>query len=142
MPDRPDPLGRLRRQAVLVGCVLATLAFAVQFAFNLLWPDAAFGALLAVLYLLVKALGDRLVAGLAPEAPRMRPDQEWTHWLSFALPAALLQAGLLAMGAFAARTAAAAFPCALFVADIGWLRAVAAPGPEADSLGRRLAAWP
>ncbi len=139
MPEvSPDP----RRQAVLLGCALATAAFAIQFAFGLLWPGAEPGALLAVLYLAVKAIGDRLVTRMAPNTPRLRPDQEWLHWLSFALPLALAQATLLALGVSAVLTAAAAFPCALYVVDIGWLRSEMPLQPDADSLGRRLAAWP
>lgn len=136
-PDGPD----LRRQAVLVGCVLAVAAFAVQFAFEVLWPDAVFAALLLVLYPAVKVIGDRLVAAMAPQAPRPRPDQEWLQWLWLALPAVLFQLTLVALGATATRSFAAALPCALFAAELGWLR-TGMRGADTDSLGRRLEAWP
>ena len=142
MPDQADDVVRLRRQAVLLGCALAVVAFAIQFAVDLLWPDAVFAAMLVALYLAVKVVGDRLVAGLCPQAPRMRPDQEWGRWLRLAIPVALLQAVLVGFGAVAIRSIAAAVPCALFVADIGWLRTALLPEPDADSLGRRLATWP
>jgi hypothetical protein len=132
----------MRRRLILLGCALLVPAFAVQLAVNLLWPAADFGALLLVLYLAVKWAGDRLAAGMVPDLIRFRALDEWLDWLRVALPMILGQAALLVLRVGAARSAAAAFPCALYVIAMGWLRGGMTDGGGPDSLGQRLAAWP
>lgn len=117
------------RRWVLVGSVVLAGALAVQFVLQAVWPRAVFGLLLLPLYAAVKWMGDRAARGMLPDPGTARPGGEWGHWALLALPAALLQASLVAMGLGAARSAAAVMPCALYVADMAWLRPAAAPAP-------------
>jgi hypothetical protein len=135
------PGGEAHRRLLLLGLGLLCVGLAAQFAVDLLWPDVGLPTLLAVLYPLAKWAGDRLARSLFPRAAHLGAWGEWARWLQVSLPCALLQEALLALGLGAARGWAAAFPCALYVADVGWLRGGGQDG-DRDSLGRRLAAWP
>jgi hypothetical protein len=115
--------------------------FLAQFLVELLWPGVAFGLEALVLYAVVKWVGDGLVrGGLMPDALG-RPLDEWLLWVRLALPAALVQGLLAALGLGVARSLAPLLPCALYLADVAWGRA-GQPEDGGDTLGRRLAAWP
>lgn len=139
-PGWDSEAGALHRCVLGLGVVLATLLFALQFIMQVLWPQAEIGPFLLVLYLAAKWIGDELTGAIVPQAPRLRPGVEWTQWIRVALPVAVIQGLLMAVGVGLLRTGAAVIPAALFVLDVGWLRG--ASEPEPDSLGRRLAAWP
>ena len=143
MPERREDIdgGALRRRAALLGCALLPLMFALQFGVDLLWPDAAFGGLVAALYAAAKLAGDRLAVGMVPQVAEGIAS-DWGHWLQVAVPAALIQAILLGLGVGVAGSLAALFPCAAYVAYLIWVRGDIPQVVEADTLGRRLQAWP
>lgn len=121
---------RLRR-SVLVGCAVLVGALAVQLVLQMLWPGAALLGILLPLYAAVKWMGDRVGRGMLPAPGPAGPWGEWGYWALLALPAAVVQASLAALGLGVLRSAAAVMPCALYVADLAWLRPALAPGPEA-----------
>lgn len=86
-------------------------------------------------------MGDRVGREVLTEPGAAGGWGDWGYWAMLALPAAVIHAALAALGLGVLRSAAAVVPCALYVADVLWLRPAVAPAPAAERQPEPVHRW-